>query len=138
MVFGNVLGAYTSIYVIDNSVYVKALFGIYQIIVGIKYVRPIYIFNKIFAQHRNNKSDVEVVYKEPMEIKIIAFIVIGFLAGILAGMFGIGGGLIITVLLVQIFKIEPKHAVAISLAAMFLPVGIGGASLFFNADYVNI
>lgn len=49
---------------------------------------------------------------------------IGATAGILAGLFGIGGGIVIVPMLVFFLKFTPGKAIGTSLAAMLLPVGI--------------
>ncbi len=49
---------------------------------------------------------------------------IGAVAGILAGLFGIGGGIVIVPMLIAFLKFVPSKAVGTSLAAMLLPVGI--------------
>jgi uncharacterized membrane protein YfcA len=49
---------------------------------------------------------------------------IGIVAGTLAGLFGIGGGIIIVPLLALLLKFSPSKAVGTSLAAMLLPVAI--------------
>ena len=49
---------------------------------------------------------------------------IGGVAGILAGIFGIGGGIVIVPMLILFLKFAPSKAVGTSLAAMLLPVGI--------------
>jgi uncharacterized membrane protein YfcA len=49
---------------------------------------------------------------------------IGMIAGLLAGLFGIGGGIIIVPALVFFGKFSQAKAVGTSLAAMVLPVGI--------------
>ena len=49
---------------------------------------------------------------------------IGGVAGILAGIFGIGGGIVIVPMLIFFLKFAPSKAVGTSLAAMLLPVGI--------------
>jgi len=61
-------------------------------------------------------------------LSFIASVLIGLLigatAGILAGLFGIGGGIVIVPLLVIFLKFAPSKAIGTSLAAMLLPVGI--------------
>ena len=52
-----------------------------------------------------------------------SFILTGILAGIASGMFGIGGGIIITPVLVLIFKMDQHAASGTSLVALLLPVG---------------
>lgn len=49
---------------------------------------------------------------------------IGSTAGILAGLFGIGGGIVIVPMLIFFLKFTPGRAIGTSLAAMLLPVGI--------------
>lgn len=49
---------------------------------------------------------------------------IGATAGILAGLFGIGGGIVIVPMLIFFLKFTPGRAIGTSLAAMLLPVGI--------------
>ncbi len=47
-------------------------------------------------------------------------LLLGVFAGILSGMFGIGGGLIILPALMVIWKLDPKTAVGTSLFALLL------------------
>jgi uncharacterized membrane protein YfcA len=61
-------------------------------------------------------------------LSLIASLLIGLLiggtAGILAGLFGIGGGIVIVPMLIFFLKFSPGKAIGTSLAAMLLPVGI--------------
>lgn len=63
---------------------------------------------------------------------ILAILVVGLGAGVLSGMFGIGGGLIIVPALVILFGFEQKTATGTSLFALLLPVGI-----FAVLDYAS-
>ena len=65
-------------------------------------------------------------------------LMIGILAGIFSGMFGIGGGIVMVPTLIVIFGMELLAANATSLAAMLLPVGIFGVINYYKAGYVNI
>jgi uncharacterized membrane protein YfcA len=49
-----------------------------------------------------------------------AFVLVGLAAGVFAGLFGKGGGLVIVPLLIGIFHYDPKKAAATSLAALQL------------------
>ena len=69
---------------------------------------------------------------------IWALIAIGFVAGVLSGMFGIGGGLIIVPSLVAFLGFETKRAIGTSLAAILLPVGILGVIRHHQAGNVDI
>jgi uncharacterized protein len=69
---------------------------------------------------------------------VFTLIAIGFVAGILSGMFGIGGGLIIVPALVTFVAFETKQAIGTSLAAILLPVGILGVIEHYKAGNVNL
>ena len=56
--------------------------------------------------------------------EIGAMLVLGGMAGILSGMFGIGGGLVIVPTLIVVFELDPKTAVGTSLFALLLPTGL--------------
>ena len=55
---------------------------------------------------------------------IFGIVVIGILAGIMSGLFGIGGGIVIVPTLIAFVGMDILNANATSLAAMLLPVGI--------------
>jgi uncharacterized membrane protein YfcA len=58
---------------------------------------------------------------------MILFIAIGLAAGVLAGLFGIGGGIVIGPALILLAKFQPQTATGTSLGALLLPVGALGA-----------
>ena len=62
---------------------------------------------------------------------------IGLVAGVLAGMFGIGGGLIIVPALIYIMKLGEVNSIATSLAALIPPVGLPGALEYYRTGHVN-
>ena len=63
---------------------------------------------------------------------------IGLVAGVFAGMFGIGGGLIIVPALLFFLKLQPAAAIGTSLAALIPPVGLLGAAEFYRNGLINI
>ena len=65
-------------------------------------------------------------------------LIIGLLAGIFSGLFGIGGGIIMVPTLIVIFGMDMLDANATSLAAMLLPVGVFGVINYYKAGLVNI
>ena len=67
----------------------------------------------------------------------ILTVAIGLVAGILSGMFGIGGGLIIVPSLVALRGYETKQAIGTSLGVIILPVGILGFLTHYRAGNVN-
>ena len=68
----------------------------------------------------------------------LIFIVIGLAAGVLAGMFGIGGGIVIVPALILLAKLSPQVATGTSLASLLLPVGALGAWAYYKEGNVRI
>ena len=68
----------------------------------------------------------------------IGFLILGIAAGILSGLFGIGGGIVMVPSLIVIFGMDILDANATSLAAMLLPVGILGVIAYYKAGLINI
>jgi hypothetical protein len=63
---------------------------------------------------------------------------IGLVAGVFAGMFGIGGGLIIVPALLLILQVKELEAIGTSLAALIPPVGLLGAAEYYRNGYINL
>lgn len=66
------------------------------------------------------------------------YVLVGIGAGIFAGLFGKGGGIIIIPLLIGIFHYDPKAAAATSLAALQLPVGLPSVIIYAKDGHLNI
>jgi uncharacterized membrane protein YfcA len=71
-------------------------------------------------------------------MQIIGLLLIGISAGICAGMFGIGGGLIIVPALVFFYAMTQHAAVGTSLGAILLPVGALSAWVYWKNGNLNI
>jgi uncharacterized membrane protein YfcA len=68
----------------------------------------------------------------------LLLLAIGLLAGVFAGMFGVGGGLIIVPALLFILKVKEVEAIGTSLAALIPPVGLLGAAEYYRNGFINI
>lgn len=66
------------------------------------------------------------------------FLGIGLSAGVLSGLFGIGGGIIMVTAMVQIARMPIIQATGTSLGAMLLPVGIFGALEYHRHGNLNL
>jgi len=66
------------------------------------------------------------------------FIGIGLLAGILSGVFGIGGGVVIVPALIIVAGLTPIAATGTSLGALLLPVGALGAWEYYRRGDLRI
>jgi uncharacterized membrane protein YfcA len=76
-----------------------------------------------------------------MEVALAQLLVvggIGLLAGVLSGLFGIGGGIVIVPLLVLVVGLTTTQAAGTSLAALLLPVGALGALEYWRGGYVDL
>jgi uncharacterized membrane protein YfcA len=69
---------------------------------------------------------------------LLILIMIGVLAGIMAGMLGIGGAIIMVPALVYILAMNQQAAQGTSLAVMLPPVGIIAAYNYYKAGQVNL
>lgn len=69
---------------------------------------------------------------------VFGITLIGIVAGVMSGLFGIGGGIIIVPTLIAFLGMDILDANATSLAAMLLPVGILGVINYYKAGYIKI
>ena len=68
----------------------------------------------------------------------VLFLLIGFLAGVLSGLFGIGGGVLIVPALMWVARMPAIQATGTSLGALLLPVGALGAYEYYRKGNVNV
>ncbi len=69
----------------------------------------------------------------------LLLLVIGVAAGVLSGIFGIGGGIVIVPALIYLVKMTPQQAAGTSLAALVLPLGAAiGALTYYREGQLNI
>jgi len=71
-------------------------------------------------------------------VNIILFVLIGISAGILSGMFGIGGGIIIVPALIYFCEFSQLKAQGTSLAILLPPVGILAFIQYYKNDQVDL
>jgi len=69
---------------------------------------------------------------------ISIFLAIGAVGGILAGIFGIGGGIVIVPALVIFAKLSQKTATGTSLGALLLPAGALGVYTYWREGNVDV
>ncbi|MGZ3722967.1 MAG: TSUP family transporter [Bdellovibrionales bacterium] len=65
------------------------------------------------------------------------FLSVGVCAGILAGLFGVGGGIIIGPALILVAGFSQTSASGTSLIALLAPVGIGGVYAYYSAGKID-
>ena len=69
---------------------------------------------------------------------LLLFVVIGLGAGVLSGLFGIGGGVVIVPALMLVAKMKPVVATGTSLGALLLPVGALGAWEYYRRGNLDV
>jgi uncharacterized protein len=66
------------------------------------------------------------------------FVVIGSLGGLLAGLFGIGGGVVIVPALIYLAGFSQHQAIGTSLAVLLPPIGLGAAFEYYRHGNVHV
>jgi uncharacterized membrane protein YfcA len=71
-------------------------------------------------------------------VEILILIAIGLAAGMLSGLFGVGGGIIIVPALVFFMGMSQHSAQGTSLGLMLLPIGILAAFNYYKSGNLNV
>ena len=66
------------------------------------------------------------------------FLIIGLGAGVLSGIFGIGGGIVLIPALTLLMRFTPQTAAGTTIASLVLPVGALGAWAYYKEGNVRI
>jgi hypothetical protein len=69
---------------------------------------------------------------------LIQLLIIGLVAGVAGGMFGIGGGAIMVPAMVILLGMDQKFATGTSVAAQILPIGILAAKVYYDNGKLDI
>ena len=116
---GSLIGSVLSRFLTLNSF--DLYFGIFLILVAVlliirNKIKPIQLFNK--EKYRRSYTDNEGVTYHYNVPPIFAFVATLFI-GILTGLFGIGGGALMTPLMLIVFRFPPHVAVGTSMLMIF-------------------
>ncbi|MEW5764050.1 MAG: TSUP family transporter [Acidobacteriota bacterium] len=65
-------------------------------------------------------------------------LLVGLLAGVLSGVFGIGGGVIIVPALIYILGFPAHKATGTSLAVLLPPIGLAAVLEYYHHDFVDL
>ncbi len=71
-------------------------------------------------------------------MSIFLYLLLGLIAGIMGGLFGIGGGIIIIPALVIVFGLTQKMAQGTTLALMIPPIGLLAAWMYYKQGFVDL
>ncbi|HET9571080.1 MAG TPA: sulfite exporter TauE/SafE family protein [Bacteroidales bacterium] len=92
----------------------------------------------VLSWFRKKKEPKSSISAEFVQKPFWTYLLVGVGAGIFAGLFGKGGGIVIVPLLIAIFRYEPKKAAATSLAALQLPVGLPSVIIYAENGHLNL
>jgi uncharacterized membrane protein YfcA len=112
----------------------RKLFAVFCLYVGWNFIDPVRRVRRLRAADVPAKPEPE---SEPRP-SVIALVAIGLLAGVMAGMFGIGGGNIIVPLLILVLGYSAKRAIATSLGAILLPFGLPGILVYYHNGTLDL
>jgi uncharacterized membrane protein YfcA len=127
LLLGSFFGAELAVNV--NEGLLAKLYAAFLLYIAVGYLDIPFFFKK--------KRLGEIKKEVPTQKAIWGFILVGVVAGIIAGMFGKGGGIIIIPALVKLFHYDAKSAAATSLAALQLPVGLPSVIVYANGGHFN-
>ena len=71
-------------------------------------------------------------------VYVVSFLLLGLVAGILSGLFGVGGGILLVPALVLIFGLTQHNAQGTTLALMVPPIGLLAAWTYYKQGYVDV
>lgn len=100
------------------------------------YIAILYLeIPSLFKKKKESKPEEEL---KQVKKAFWVYMIIGMGAGIFAGLFGKGGGIVIVPILVAVLHYSPKAAAATSLAALQLPVGLPSIVIYAQNGHLNI
>jgi len=112
----------------------RKFFAVFCLYVGWNFIDPVRLLRKWQRREVAAKPEPEAAPR-PSPLPLVG---IGLLAGVMAGMFGIGGGNIIVPLLTLALHYPAKRAIATSLGAILFPFGIPGVLYYYHAGNLDI
>ena len=71
-------------------------------------------------------------------MNVVLYIGLGLVAGVFAGVFGIGGGLILIPVMTLLFGLTQHQAQGTTLAILVPPIGIFAAWRYYQSGHVNL
>lgn len=114
----------------------KRIYGVFLLYMSWRFIEP----RQLYAEWRAgtvNNHPAETAQGNK-EVSWVLILILGLVAGVFSGMFGIGGGAVIVPALVAFFKYDQKRAVGTSLGALMLPVGLPGVLRYADAGVLDL
>jgi uncharacterized membrane protein YfcA len=134
LIIGVIAGSFIALNIPTNSL--KFIYGLFLLYVSWNFMKPMELWRKYIRKEEiiiENKQE-----KSHRDYKLYFFPLVGLSAGVMSGLFGIGGGLVIVPMLIAFLHMDTKRAVGTSLGALLLPVTLPGVLIYYNAGQLNI
>ena len=112
----------------------QRIYGAFLIYVGWRFLNV----RKLLAERRGKIAPPRDESGDHTKAPRLPLLVIGIVAGVASGLFGIVGGLVIVPAMVELLHYSQKRAVGTSLAALMPPVSIGAVISYYNAGAVSL
>lgn len=131
LIFGAIAGARFALG-LDSRV-LNLLYGLFLLYMAWRFAEP----RKWWAEYQGRALPPRTA-EALAHARWYWLLILGVGAGILSGMFGIGGGIIIVAALVEFLHFDQKQAVGTSLAALLPPVSFGAVLEYYNEGLLNL
>jgi len=112
----------------------RKFFAVFCLYVAWNFTDPVRRVRRALGQQVTVRAEPESDPR-PSPLPLIG---IGLAAGVMAGMFGIGGGNIIVPLLTLGLRFPTKRAIATSLGAILLPFGLPGVLVYYHQGTLDL
>lgn len=112
----------------------KRLYGVFLLYVGGRFVAPLDILRRLRGLSADTPPEPEEIPHPPAAV----LLGVGLAAGVLSGLFGIGGGNIIVPILTSFLGYPAKRAIATSLGALLPPIGLPGVLYYHHAGTLDL
>ncbi len=132
LIFGAIVGANIALGLPTQTL--QQLYGVFLLWIGWRFAEP----RKFYAAYRaGTLRQAAPPPPDTIDASFWVLLLVGLGAGVLSGMFGIGGGVVIVPALVALLKFDQKLAVGTSLAALLLPVSAGAVVAYYQAGMLD-
>ncbi len=122
-----------------NPALLRQVYGLFLLVMGWRFAEPRKFWRAYLLSKDPNATPRELPIAKPqVQGRWYALLIIGLVAGLFSGLFGIGGGAVIVPALVGFLNYDQKRAVGTSLGALLLPVGLPGVLVYYNEGVLNI
>lgn len=114
----------------------RLLYALFLLYASWRYIEPVKWWHERQAKTAKpaKRDDVPPT---PPATRWYFLLILGFLAGVVSGMFGVGGGIVIVPVLVSFMNYDQKLAIGTSLAVLLLPVGLPAVLRYAQANQLD-